>query len=101
MADEEYVKLPRTPVGKCAECAKPLRPMIHEVYEQYEVEEKQEGYGPLRPAFNRTVLRSRVVGEELLGYGYMAQGYFCTLRCGWKFGLRVLKHDDQRRKDRP
>lgn len=96
----EYEKLPRTPQGKCAECGKPLRPNVYTDYEPVEVEVEIPGYGPLMPAETRTETRHVPVGETLGGYGYMSQGYFCTLRCGWRFGLRVLKHDDQRRADK-
>lgn len=102
MAGEDAVFTPvsRKPQGKCAECGKPLKPNIYDVREKYEKEVVVPAVGELKPEQRWMDTYTRKVGERISGYGYMSQGYFCTLRCGWRFALRVLKNDDARRADR-
>lgn len=43
-----------------------------------------------RDEHGNTRLQKSVRGK-LLGYGYMANGYFCTKNCGYRWALKKLK----------
>lgn len=76
--------------GTCLYCGKRLRPFYPE--DQLEVVRGEdttssEGY---------TVRHERRVpkaGARPLHFGYDSAGYFCTARCGYRFGVALAKAD--------
>ena len=34
-----------------------------------------------------------LINGDLIGHGYAGKGYFCSLRCAWKWALRRIGHD--------
>ena len=53
----------------------------------------------LRPTFDRVSVRvdtsegfhTREQAGALLGFGYLARGHFCSLRCGWAFAINTVE----------
>jgi len=65
--------LPEADRPRCLICDKPLIPQVTSDSERVET---AEGY------------HSRQINHRVWGYGYMGQGVFCTLRCGYRAGLK-------------
>lgn len=64
----------------CRQCGQKLRPSFRMVSKRVET---NEGY--------------YTVDEpgELEGFGYMARGHFCSLRCGWRFAVDHIEETEQ------
>ena len=82
LAGPEPKPAPVVPAGEtpmCRHCSRKLRPEFKLVSTR--VETPDGGY--------------YTVDEpgELKGFGYMARGYFCSLRCGWGFAVDLLERE--------
>ena len=66
----------------CYMCKKPLRP----VYETRDV--RVEHTNVLGQSGFET--RSERTGR-IIGWGYAARGWFCSLRCGWSYAIDVCE----------
>jgi len=49
------------------------------------------GHVERRPTGHKTPLYKYVESHPRTVYGYRGQGYFCTMTCGWRFGLVMAR----------
>lgn len=50
---------------------------------------------PLRPVYEMTYVDSQSIRGPITGYGYYGQSAFCSLRCGYRFGLLVVQKSEE------
>lgn len=85
----------------CRYCKKPMPPHFKEIREprssaqlnpvDSELREQAKrfaiGEGRVSVVFNERIIKT----AEILGYGYLDNGLFCTLRCGFRWAVRLIK----------
>jgi len=82
------VKRPRTSDRpRCRRCGKGLSP----VYGTVEIVEEQTSLAQVLDPSATPDRSTRSVRGELVGYGYAATGYFCSLTCGHWAAVDALR----------
>lgn len=85
LSEQKIREVAKTLSRKCRTCGKRLAPQFSYRFVTEEIET------PTGPS-----LVSRHFVDGVRGYGYGATDLFCTLRCGFRYGVSAAKQFDRR-----